>query len=92
MASKTDTGANKEQPPEARGLKQERAERETWAEENEKKDRKPGAPDRSKQKANIPLCRNHEQPARHTGNRHKGDQTTDRNLETRKADPKSSQP
>ena len=31
--------------------------REIWAEENEKKDRKPGAPDRSKQKANIPLCR-----------------------------------
>ena len=32
-------------------------EREIWAEENEKKDRKPRAPDRSKQKANIPLCR-----------------------------------
>ena len=61
-------------------------EREIWAEENEKKDWKPGAPDRSKQIANIPLGRNHEQPARHTGNRHKGDQTTDRNLETGKAD------
>ena len=32
-------------------------EREIWAEENEKKDRKPGAPDRSKQKAKIPLGR-----------------------------------
>ena len=41
MASKTDTGTNKEQPPEARGLEQERAEREIWAEENEKKDWKP---------------------------------------------------
>ena len=59
-----------------------RREREIWAEENEKKDWKPGALDRSKQRANIPLGRNHEQPARH-----KGDQTTDRNLETGKADP-----
>ena len=42
--------------PGARGLEQEEP-REIWAEENEKKDRKPGAPDRSKQKANIPLGR-----------------------------------
>ena len=33
------------------------SEREICAEENEKKDRKPGAPDRSKQTANNPLGR-----------------------------------
>ena len=35
MAPKTITGANKEQPPEARGLDQEE-QREIWAEVNEK--------------------------------------------------------
>ena len=40
---------------------------------------------------NKPLGRNHEQPARHPGNRHKGAQTTDRNLD-RESGPQSSQP
>ena len=65
--------------------------REIWAEENEKKDWKPGAPDRSQQKGNSPLGRNHKQPARHPGNRHKGAQTTDRNLD-RESGPQTSQP
>ena len=53
MAPKTGTAANKEQPPEVRGLDQGKAERERGAEENEK-DPKPGASVRSKQVAKTP--------------------------------------
>ena len=70
--AKTDTSANQESP---RGemLEQEgQREREIWAEENEKKDRKPGAPDKSQQKGNRPPGRNCEQPARKPGQQAQG--------------------
>ena len=56
MAPKTDTAANKEQPPDGRGAgsgKSRERERERRAEENEK-DPKPGEPVRSKQVVNPP--------------------------------------
>ena len=81
MAAKTDTGANKEQPQGREGLS---------------KSRERSGPRRMKRRTGTWSARQkqaeNEQPARHTGNRHKGDQTTDRNRETGKADPKSSQP
>ena len=79
--AKTDIGANQESPRGERLEQEGPREREIWAEENEKKDWKPGAPDKSQQKGNRPTGRNHEQPARNPGNRHKGAQTTDRNLD-----------
>ena len=79
--AKTDTGANQESPRGERLEQEGPRERETWAEENEKEDWKPGAPDKSQQKGNRPPGRNHEQPARNPGNKHKGTQTTDRNLD-----------
>ena len=54
MAPKTDTAANKEQPPDGRGAGTGKSrEREREGEENEK-DPKTGAPVRSKQVANSP--------------------------------------
>ena len=70
--AKTDIGANQESPRGERLEQEGPREREIWAEENEKKDWKPGAPDKSQQKGNRPTGRNHEQPARNPGNRHKG--------------------
>ena len=54
------------------GARRAEREREIWAEENEKKDWKPGAPDKSQQKGNRPPGRNHEQPARKLGQQAQG--------------------
>ena len=71
MAPKTDTAANKEQPPEGRGLDQGRAVRERGAEENEK-DPKPGAPVRSKQVVNPPRSRKPRTPRKTHGQHAQG--------------------
>ena len=74
MALKTDTGANKEQPPEARGLDHGSAEkeRERWAEENEKGTRNLARQTEASRELTHHEPESHEQPARHTGNMHNG--------------------
>ena len=92
MAAKTDTGATTNSPQRREGWsRKEQGEREIRAEENDEKDLKSWSARQKQAEANTPLEK-HEQPARHTDNRHKGDQNTDRNLETAKADHKPSQP
>ena len=76
---------HKPQPVNHRGerLEQERPrererESEIWAEENEKKDCKPGAPDKASRKGTGHQAENTSSPQANLDNRHKGAQPTDR--------------
>ena len=60
---------NSPQRREGWSKKSREREREVWAEENEKKGLKPGAPDRSKQIANTPLGRKTRTARKATGTR-----------------------
>ena len=65
----------------ARGWSKEgrEREREIWAEENEKKDWKPRAPDKASRKGTVHQAENTSNPQANLDNRHKGAQPTDRN-------------
>ena len=60
------------------GARKAERESETWAEENEKKDWKPGAPDKASRKGTIHQAENTSSPQANLDNRHKGTQPTDR--------------
>ena len=74
---------HKPQPgqPQGREAGARRAERENRAEENEKKDWKPGAPDIASRKRTAHQAENTSSPQANLDNRHKGAQPTDRNLD-----------
>ena len=81
--AKTDTSHNQENPRGER-LEQEgqrEREREIWAEENEKKDWKPGAPHKASRKGTVHQAENTSSQQANLDNRHKGAQPTDRNLD-----------
>ena len=79
--AKTDTSPNQENPKGERLEQEGLREREIWAEENEKKDWKPGAPDKASRKGTVHQAENTSSPQANLDNRHKGAQPTDRNLD-----------